>query len=68
MPQSLFFNKVRPQPATSLKKRLWRKCFSVNFAKFLRKPFLAKRLWTTASANPLDFMLNNKVYAQNKVY
>ena len=26
--------------ATSLKKRLWRRCFSLNFAKFLRKPFL----------------------------
>ena len=26
--------------ATLLKKRLWRKCFSVNFAKFLKAPFL----------------------------
>ena len=26
--------------ATLLKKRLWHKCFSVNFAKFLRTPFL----------------------------
>ena len=27
-------------PATLLKRRLWRRCFSVNFAKFLRTPFL----------------------------
>ena len=28
------------RPATLLKKRLWHKCFPVNFAKFLRTPFL----------------------------
>ena len=33
--QSLFFNKV-----FLLKKRLWHSCFPVNFAKFLRAPFL----------------------------
>ena len=39
--QSLFFNKVAGlRPATSLKKRLWHRCFPVNFAKFLRTPFL----------------------------
>ena len=27
-------------PATLLKKRLWHRCFPVNFAKFLRTPFL----------------------------
>ena len=38
--QSLFFNKVAGlRPATSLKKRLWHTCFSVNFAKFLRTLF-----------------------------
>ena len=31
---------VRSQPATLLKKRLWRSCFPVSFAKFLRTPFL----------------------------
>ena len=34
--QSLFFHKV----ATLLKKILWHRCFPVNFAKFLRTPFL----------------------------
>ena len=39
--QSLFFNKVVGlRPATLLKKRLWHRCFPVNFAKFLRTPFL----------------------------
>ena len=28
------------RPATLLKKRLWHKCFPVNFGKFLRIPFL----------------------------
>ena len=28
------------RPATLLKKRLWHRCFPVNFAKFLRIPFL----------------------------
>ena len=34
--QSLFFNKA----STLLKKRRWHRCFSGNFAKFLRTPFL----------------------------
>ena len=39
--QSLFFNKVAGfRPATLLKKRLWRECFPVNFAKFLKTSFL----------------------------
>ena len=32
-------------PATLLKKRIWHRCFHVNFAKFLRIPFLTKHLW-----------------------
>ena len=37
----VFFNKVaRLRPVTLLKKRLWHRCFPVNFAKFLRTPFL----------------------------
>ena len=37
----LFFNKVAGlRPATLLKKRLWHRCFPVNFAKFLRTPIL----------------------------
>ena len=41
MCQRLLFNKVAgPKPATLLKKSLWDGCFPVNFAKFLRVPFL----------------------------
>ena len=37
--QNLFFNKVTClNPAILLKKRLWHRCFSVNFATFLRTP------------------------------
>ena len=44
--QSLFFNKVaRLRPATLIKKKLWHKWFSVNFAKFLRTPFLQNTPW-----------------------
>ena len=39
--QSLFFNKLAElRPAILLKKGLWHKCFSVNFAKFLRTSIL----------------------------
>ena len=53
--QRLFFNKdVSLRSATLLKKRLWHWCFPVNFAKFLRTPFIQNTsgqllLWTTAS-------------------
>ena len=30
------------RPATLLKKRFWHRCFPVNFAKFLRTPFLTE--------------------------
>ena len=36
--QVLFFIKVA-SPTTLLKKRLWHRCFPVNFAKLLRIPF-----------------------------
>ena len=53
--QSLFFNRVVGlRSATLLKKKLWHRCFPVNFAKFLRTPFVQKTsgqllIWTTAS-------------------
>ena len=53
--QSLFFNKVAGlKPATLLKKRLWHKCFPVNFVN--KKPFFTEHLWTTAS-EPLSFSI-----------
>ena len=39
--QSLLFNKVAGlRSATLLKKKLWHRCFPMNFAKFLRTPLL----------------------------
>ena len=43
VPELLFFNKGL-RPATLLKKRLWHKCFPVNFTKFLGTPFLTEHL------------------------
>ena len=44
--QSLFFNKIAGlRPATLLKKRLWHRCFPVNFVKFLRTPLFIEHLW-----------------------
>ena len=43
--QSLLFHKVVGlRTATLLKKRLWHRCFSVNFAKFLKTPFFTEHL------------------------
>ena len=35
---------IKSRAATLLKKRLWQRCFPVNFAKFLSTPFVIKRL------------------------
>ena len=43
--QSLFFNKVAGLRSAALfKKRLWHRCFPVNFAIFLRTPFFTEHL------------------------
>ena len=42
--QSIFFNKVAG-PVTLFKKRLWQRCFPLNFVRFLRTPFLKEHLW-----------------------
>ena len=36
---------ILPATATLLKRRLWHRCFPVNFAKFLRTPFFIEYLW-----------------------
>ena len=42
----VFFNKVAElKSAPLLKKRLWHRCFPVNFVKYLRTPFLTGHLW-----------------------
>ena len=60
--QSLFFNKVvGPRPATLLKKRLWHRCFPVNFVKFPRTPFFTEHLWTTASEPGRETLLKKRL-------
>ena len=55
--QSFFFNKVAGlRLATLLKKRLWHRCFSVNFAEFLRTPFLTEHLRWLLLNNPIHFI------------
>ena len=46
--QSLFFNKAA---GFLLNERHWHRCFPVNFAKYLRTPFLIEQL-VAASVNP----------------
>ena len=46
--QSLFLIKLQPAACNIIRKRLWYRCFPVNFAKFLRT-FFTKHLWATAS-------------------
>ena len=36
---------IKLQPATLLKKRLWHRCFPVDFGKFLRTPSYIEHLW-----------------------
>ena len=36
---------IKFRPATLLKKRLWHRCFSVNFAKYSRAPVFIEHLW-----------------------
>ena len=44
--QSLLFNKVADlRPVTLLEKRLWHRCFPVNFVWFLRTPLFTEHLW-----------------------
>ena len=38
------FREEGVRPATLLKRTLWHRCFHVNFAKFLRTPFLTEHL------------------------
>ena len=40
--ESLFLQRLKL--ATSLKKRLWHRCFPVNFTKLLKTPFLSEHI------------------------
>ena len=55
--RSLFFNKVAGlRSATLLKKRLWHRCFPVDFEKFLRTPFFIEHLWWLLLSRPFRLL------------
>ena len=57
-----FFNKVASlRPATLLKKRLWHRCFPVNFAKSLRTPFLTEHLRWLLLCSEIYHFIKHKV-------
>ena len=61
--QSFFFNKVASlRPATLLKKRLWHRCFPVDFGEISKNTFFTKHLWTTASASNVKRICENFCY------
>ena len=73
VPEPLFNKIADLSPATLLKKKLWHRCFPVNFAKFPRTPFLQNTLWTTASITTWIFtdicmvIVNTKFAAQRLI-
>ena len=50
--KKLFLESIKFQ-ATLSKKRLWHRCFPMNFAKFLGTLFVTEHLWTTASLSKM---------------
>ena len=62
--QSLFFNKGSVlRPANLFKKRLWHRCFLVNFTKFLRTPFFIEhRRWLLLLIVAICTVLFQKLY------
>ena len=65
--QSLFFNKVAVWSLQLCwKKRLWYRCFCVNFAKFLRAHFLTENMKVVASVILLSWLWNHVQSQQQK--
>ena len=60
------------RPATLLKKRLWNRCFPVNFAKFLRTPFyrtpLVDCFWLFHFSNVLICLLLKMISMKNDIF
>ena len=60
--ERLFLNKVAGlKPATLLKKRLWHRCFYMNFATFLRTPFFYR---TPVAASACMLLLLSKSFSE----
>ena len=52
------------RPATLLKKRLWHRCFPVNFAKFLKTPFLTEHFQWLLLKNLENLKLTSYSYSK----
>ena len=59
-----FLINCRSKPVTLLKKKLWHWCFPVNFAKFLRIPFLTEHI----NDFIFPFLIKRKAYKFSKEY
>ena len=73
MPESLFTKVAGLRPATIFrsanlfKKRLWHRCFPVNFLKFLRIPFLTEyRRWLLLSF--YDWLVINQLLLRSSMF
>ena len=57
---------ISPKAATLLNKRLWCRCFPVNFAKLLGTTFFIEQIWATAFG--LSFTNPSKKTMKELVY
>ena len=55
--QSLFLIKLQAEACNFIKKRLWHRCFHVNFVKFIRTPFYRTLVVAASSFLSFDFQL-----------
>ena len=61
-----FFDKVAAiRPAILLKRRLWHRCFPVNFARFVRTPFFREQFWWLLLYIPKINNINKSLYQVN---
>ena len=67
--QSLFFNKVAGlRSATLLKTRLWRRCFSVTFAKFLSLQSTSGWLLLNSGNHLSSYLCNSAIATTPKLH
>ena len=73
--QGLFFNRLKP--ATLLKKRLWHRCFIMNFAEFSKASFIYRIPLVAASVRRntdvtktyfKPFQVNLRIFSNNLIY
>ena len=67
--QSLLFHEVTDlRPATLLKKRLWNRCFPVNFSKFLRTPSVTEHLRWLLLKTPANQLIFREELVELQLY